>query len=42
MVGVGVLVGGFFEAASTGDVPMTSINTINPMLKSEVRMSDNL
>jgi hypothetical protein len=41
-VGIGVRVGGFFEAAFTDDVPQTSINTINPMLKSEVTMSDNL
>jgi hypothetical protein len=42
IIGVGVRVGGLFEAASTDDVPLTSINTINPTLRSEVPMSDNL
>jgi hypothetical protein len=42
MTGVGVRVGGLFEAASADDVPLTSITIIKPMLKSEAPMSDNL
>jgi len=42
VVGAGVRVGGFFEAAATDDVPLASISMIRLILKSETPTSDNL
>jgi hypothetical protein len=42
MIGVGVRVGGLFEAAAADAVPLTSITIIKTRLKNEAPMIDSL